>query len=363
MYLTYKYRLLPTKKQHARLLEILEDQRQLYNAALQERIDCYKKTGKGLNYYDQVKELTVWRKEDNYANSSPLNVQRWTLKRLDDAYKAFFSRLKKKSGKAGFPRYRGKGWWNSFGFSEFAGITFDGKRLRFKSMPSGLRVHLHRPLPADADIKACSFTKTDKGWHVCLSVKIPNVELRELVNKVGIDVGLETFAYMSDGTFIPNPRIAKKAEREQRIRQRAIARCKKGSKGRQKARAQYRKACSKVTNTKNTWLHQQSAMLVKKYDLIAVEKLNVKNMVKNHHLAKSIADASWSRFFTFLEYKAERAGVLFVKVDPRGTSQICSGCGAVVKKPLSQREHFCPHCGLVLNRDENAARNILTRCA
>ena len=359
MILTFKYRLLPSKRQHAALAGICESQRQLYNAALFERIDCYRKTGRGRNYVDQCRAVAEWRRSDEEAARLPSNLQRWTLKRLDDAYSGFFRRAKVRNGKAGFPRFRGKGRWDSFGFKEFRGVQWDGRRLRFKGLLSGLRVHLHRPLPADPDIRSCVFRRDAKGWAVCFQVALPAIEKRPVATAVGIDLGLKVFAYQSDGVVIPNPRVARRAEREMRRHQRALARCKRGSNRRRKVRTRLARVHAKIVNTRTTWLHQQSARIAKSYDLIAVEDLNVAGMVRNKHLARSISDVAWSKFLGFLSYKAEGAGSHLIRVNPRNTSQICSGCGELVPKSLAVRAHSCPHCGLVIDRDENAARNIL----
>jgi len=289
----------------------------------------------------------------------PVNLQRWTLKRLDDAFQGFFRRVKARSGKAGFPRFRGKGRWEAFGFAEFSGIRFDGKRLRFAGMPGGLKLHMHRPLPDDADIRSCVIRQDGRGWHVCLQVAVATSEKRSVSTAVGVDLGLKVFAYCSDNVVIPNPRIARKAEKELRLRQRALARCKRGSNRRRKVRARVAKLHSKIADTRNTWLHQQSAALVKRADLIAVEDLKVSNMIRHPTLARSIADASWSRFVSMLEYKAERAGTHLIRVDPRNTSQKCSGCGELVPKSLAVRTHACPSCDLVIDRDYNASLNIL----
>jgi putative transposase len=143
--LTYRYRLLPLKSQHRALERVCAAQRELYNAALEERIDCYRKTGKARTYIDQCKALTACRHALPEMGELPAALQRWTLKRIDDAFQGFFRRLKARSGKAGFPRFRGKGRWEAFGFSEFRGIRFDGKRLRFAEMPGGAQAALTPP--------------------------------------------------------------------------------------------------------------------------------------------------------------------------------------------------------------------------
>lgn len=340
-------------------MEICESQRQLYNAALEERIDCYRKTGKGRTYIDQTISLTVCRRDLPEMAGIPNRLQRWTLRRLDDAFAGFFRRLKTRGSNAGFPRFRGKSRWESFGFEEFLGIKFNGKWLRFKGMPSRLRVHMHRNLPTAADIRSCVFRRDGRGWVVCFDVATKVAGKRAVVSAVGVDLGLKVFAYCSDGVILPNPHIGRRAERKMRVAQRAFARCKRGSNRRIKVKARLVKLYAKIANTRSTWLHQQSAALVQRSDLIAVEDLKVGNMMRNSILARSISDVGWSKFLGFLAYKAEKAGVHFVRVDPRNTSQKCSGCDELVPKSLAARTHSCPHCGLVIDRDWNAARNIL----
>lgn len=356
--ISYKFRLLPTRAQHRVLEGILEAQRQLYNAALAERIDCYQKTGKGRTYFDQCKALTEWRRFDEAARAAPPNLHRWTLARLNDSYQAFFRRIKANKGKAGFPRFRGKGWWRSFGFAEFSGIRFDGKRLRFATMPGGLRAHLHRALPEGKPL-SCAFTKDAKGWTISFQMRVEVHDPRSLKTATGIDLGLSSLATLSDGTAIPNPHHAKRAERESRLRQRALSRCKYGSNRRDKIKQRVARIHRKVADTRATSLHQISADLVNRFDLIAMEKLNVKGMASGM-FAKPIHDASWGMLRKFIAYKAEKAGCTMIEVDPRYTSQTCPDCGQVVPKPLSQRTHKC-NCGCVMDRDHAAARVILDK--
>lgn len=355
--LTYKYRLLPTKRQHAALAQILEDQRQLYNAALEERIDCYRKTGKGRTYFDQCKSLTELRKDDEFG-LVPVNVQRGTIKRVHEAFKGFFSRVRRGEKKVGFPRFRGKNWFTSFDFSQFVGITFDGSRLRFKGSGGGIRVHVHRPMPV-GKILTARFKRDTKGWAVCFAMKIDTPDGRKIKTAVGVDVGIKTLAACSDGLLIPNPRVARKAARAMRLRQRALARCKRGSNRRRKVGAQAARLHSKIANTRSTALHQISATLVNRYDLIAVEALNNKGLARTM-LAGDVLDASWTKLLIFLRYKAARAGAQIIEVDPRFTSQTCPDCGAVAKKTLAERTHSCS-CGCVLDRDVAAAKVILSR--
>ena len=359
MIVTYRYRLLPAKRQHRALEHILESQRQLYNAALEERIGAYRMAGVTRTYVDQTKALTEWRRSDPEALALPLRLQRATLKRLDEAYRGFFRRIAK-GGTPGFPRFRGKGWFDSFGFRQFSGITLESGRLHFKGMPGGLRVHLHRGLPEGARIKSCTFKRDTKGWSVSFAVGIEATAPRQSRRVVGVDLGISTFAALSDGGFIPSLKAARKAERQLRIAQRALARKQRGSGGRGEAREAVARRHAAVARQRREHLHQASARLVRDYDAIAVEKLNVKSLAGSA-LAKDVHDASWARLISMLRYKAEKAGARLIEVDPHNTSQDCSGCGMKVPKDLSDRRHECPHCGLSIDRDLNAARNILNR--
>ena len=356
--LTYKYRLLPTKVQHQVLERILEDQRQLYNAALEERIECYRKTGKGLTCIDQFKGLTECRRALPDMAGLPLVIQRGTVRRVERAFAGFFGRVKR-GEKPGFPRFKNKNCFSSFDCEEFKGILIRGKRLRFKGMRGGLRVHLHRQMPA-GKILTANFKRDHKGWTASLAVRVETAVKRVVSLAVGVDVGIKTLVATSDGVLIPNPRAARKAARELRLRQRALSRCKRCSKRRQKVRKEVTRLHAKVANTRATELHRISANLVKRYDLIAVEALNVKGLTQGK-LARDIKDAGWAKLITLLEYKAARAGTHLIKVDPKYTSQDCAGCGTRVPKTLKDRWHHCPSCGVREDRDINAARVILGR--
>ena len=358
MILSFRYRLLPTKAQHRALEQILESQRQLYNAALEERIGAYSKTGKTISYFDQTKSLTELRGDDVEFSGLPVNVQRATLKRVDEGYQGSFRRVKG-GGKAGFPRFRGKGRFDSFGFRQFVGIMLHDQRLCFKGMPGKLRVHWHRELPGTA-IKSCTFKRDAKGWFIAFTVEVNAAEPRMTTRAVGVDLGISTFAVLSDGGFVPSLRAARKAERRLRIAQRALSRKERGSTGRRRAGAAVARCHAAVARQRREHVHQASARLVRDYDAIVVEKLQIKGLARSA-LAKDVHDASWAKFLSMLRYKAECAGARVIEVDPQHTSQDCSGCGTLVPKELAVRQHDCPNCGLSIDRDLNAARNILNR--
>jgi putative transposase len=211
----------------------------------------------------------------------------------------------------------------------------------------------------DGKILTAKFKRDHKGWSVCLAVRVETPEKRVVSTSVGIDVGIKTLAATSEGLLIPNPRHARRVEKEMRRRQRALSRCKRGSNRRKKVRTQVARLHVKIANTRATRLHQISAMLVNRYDLIAVEALNFKGLSRGI-LARDVHDASWSKLVQLIEYKAAKAGTHLIKVDPRYTSQTCPECGVIKRKTLDEREHSC-YCGHVADRDVAAARVILSR--
>ena len=358
MVVTYQYRLLPSKPQHRALETLLEAQRILYNAALEERIGAHRR-GVSVTWVDQFRSLTEIRHSDPEFASVPLRVQRATLRRLDEAYKGFFRRMKVKGVKAGFPRFRGKGRWDSFGFSEFRGIVLGSGRLHFNGMPGGLRVHLHRPLPQGA-VRSCTFRRDVRGWKVGFAVEVAAAALRDPNRSVGIDLGISIFAALSDGGFVPSLKAARRAERRLRLAQRCLARKQRGSANRRKARIRVARCQGAIARARSNHLHQASARLIRDYDVIGVEALNVRGLARGS-LARDVHDAAWAKFISMLRYKAEWAGVQLVEVAPHNSSQDCSGCGARVRKTLDERWHRCANCALSIDRDLNAARNILSR--
>jgi putative transposase len=352
--LTFKCRLLSSRGQHDKLRAALDHTRDLYNSALAERIECYRKTGKGRSWQDQCKGLTELRADPAWT-TYPVTLQRWPLKQVDLAFAAFFRRVKAKNGKAGFPRFRGHEWFKTFGFSDRSGWGVTGARLRMKGIGS-VRIHLHRPLPSVPI--ACKVKREGRHWYALLTVEAL-CATEHVGPAVGIDVGLTTLAALSTGEMIANPRPARRAEREMRRRQRQLSRCKRGSKRRRKVKARLATMHAKIARTRETHLHQVSADLTRRFGVIAVEKLNIKGLA-SAMLAKEVHDVAWGRFNEMLRYKAAKAGSRLVEVDPRGTSQTCPDCGIIKRKELSQRIHRC-ECGCVLDRDVAAARVILHR--
>jgi len=352
--LTFKVRLLPTKAQHDQLRAALSHTRDLYNASLAERIDCYRRTGKGRSWQDQYRSLTELRADSAWA-VYPVTLQRWPLKQVDLAFAAFFRRVKVSKLKAGFPRFKGRDWFKTFGFSDRSGWAVAGKRLRMKGI-GRIRLHLHRALPSEPI--ACKVKREGRHWYALLTVEVP-CATEHNGPAIGIDVGISTLAALSTGELIENVRPSRRAESQLRHRSRALARCKHNSRRRRKAKARVAALHSHIARTRDTHLHQITADLTRRFGVIAVEKLNIKGLAGGM-LAKEVNDAAWGRLIAMLRYKAERAGGKLIEVDPRYTSQTCPDCGVIEKKTLSERVHRCP-CGCVLDRDVAAAKVILHR--
>lgn len=279
------------------------------------------------------------------------------LERLDKAYKAFFRRVK--SGeKAGFPRFKSRNRYDSFTLKQ-SGWKLEGKYLYITNI-GGFKLFLSRPI--EGNIKTVTVRKSSAGqWFVAFSCdNVPEKEYPVATSEIGLDVGIKSFCVDSDGNQIQNPQYLRQSERILRRRQRALSRKQKGSNRRSKSRILVAKAHEKVSNQRKDFLHKVANHYIEAFKTIYVEDLNIKGMVRNKHLAKSISDAGWGMFFNLLAYKAAEAGRTVVKVPPHNTSQICSSCGEKVPKSLAVRIHRCPFCNLVLDRDLNASRNILT---
>lgn len=353
---SFLYRLYPHKNQSDKLSNLLDTARHLYNAALQERRDAWKSHRKSLNYYDQANELKELR--EYFPDVAQLNFSATQdiLRRLDKSFKGFFRRIKN-GEKAGYPRFKGRDQFNSITFPTYGdGIKIKDGRLYIQNV--GLvKIKIHRTLEGEVDTVAIK--QACGKWYAVFSDTV-DVEPLPISNRqVGIDVGLESFAVTSDGEYIENPRYLKKSQAELRVAQRKVARRKKGGYNRRKAINLLAKQHLKISNQRKDFLHKVARNIVDTYGYIAVEKLQIRNMLDNHCLARSISDASWGKFLSILSYKAEYAGRRFTQVNPNGTSQTCSNCGFKVPKDLSVRIHNCPNCGVSLHRDYNSALNVL----
>jgi len=356
---TYKEKLRPTPTQERALGEVLWRCRDLYNTALEQRITAWQRCRVSLSRYEQEAELKAIRAEfpDHAAIHS--HILQDVLARLDKTYQAFFRRVQR-GEKAGFPRFQSRSRFHSFTFKEYGnGARLDNGFLVLSKIG---RISVHWSRPIEGTPKTVTISKEADGWYVAIScAEVPVKPLPPTGQETSIDLGLESFATLADGTPISNPRCYRKAAAYLRRCQRRIARRKKGSNRRRKAVTLLAKAHQHIRNQRRDYHHKEALKLVRANDTIYHEDLLTANMLKNHRLAKSISDVGWSAFLSILAAKAAYAGRRVVAVPPAYTSQRCSDprCGAIVWKGLSVRWHACPDCGTSLHRDHNAARNIL----
>lgn len=356
---SFKYRLYPTRAQAAALAGILESHRTLYNAALEHRRWSWE-SGISVSYGDQSAELKEIRREDDGMARCNFSSCQATLRRLDRAFRAFFRRVK--AGETpGYPRFKGRDRFDTVEFPAHGdGCRFSGPRVSFQGVGS-VKVKYHRPI--DGTIKTVSFKREAGRWFVIVSCDLGDALPRATGRPaVGIDLGLTSFLVTSDGESVAQPRFARHNQAKLRRSQRALSRCKRGSKRRRKARARVARCHAKVGNQRRDFHHKTAKALTDRYGVVCVEALNVAGLARSR-LAKSAHDAGWAQFVAILAAKAEGAGVQVVAVDPRNTTQTCSDCGSLPAVPLglSDRVYHCASCGYVRNRDENAARNILRR--
>ncbi|WP_456831428.1 RNA-guided endonuclease InsQ/TnpB family protein [Deinococcus sp. UYEF24] len=353
----FKYRLRPTKVQEAALNEQLRLCRNLYNAALEERIGAYRKAGKTLTAYDQMKSLTEIKAAlPEYAGVYSQVLQD-VLKRLEKAYKAFFRRIKA-GVKAGFPRFQGRDRYDSITYPQ-SGFSLSGDVAYFSKI-GNIRLRLSRPL--EGKVKTATIIRECGEWYVAYACEIEVQPLPATGNSVGVDVGTTWFAITSDGEFVENPRHFQTSMKKLRVAQRSVSRKNnKRSNARRKAVRVVAKLHRKVSRQRLDFHHKTAVKLVRENDLIAHEDLNVGGLGRGN-LARSTYDVGWSQFFQILSQKAECAARRVVRVNPAYTSQACNQCGYTSKaNRLSQSRFVCQRCGHKENADVNAARNILAR--
>jgi putative transposase len=351
----FQYRIFPTKKQATKLHETLEECRWLYNHLLEKRKGAYEQSGKGLSLYQQHATYPILKQERPSLNTVHSQVLQNVAVRLDLAFKAFFRRSI--AGEApGYPRFKGKGRYDSFTYPQF-GFKIDKQGKLFASGIGHIKIILHRPLRGKVKTLTIRCSSTGK-WYASFSCEVEPERLPERSEQVGIDVGLKTFATLSDGTEIENPRFFRKEEQALAKVQRKQSKLTKSTPERRKHRKAVAHVHERIAWRRENFTHQESHKIINAYGGIGVEDLHVNRMIHNHCLAKSIADASWSAFFVQLSRKAEEAGRAFIKVNPAYTSQTCSRCGHRQLMPLDVRIFTCPCCHAHLDRDLNAALNI-----
>jgi putative transposase len=356
---TFKYKLQPTAEQEGTLAFVLRRCRELYNAALEERREAWRMCAVSITAAGQSAQLPEIKQARPEYQDIYSQVLQDVLTRLDRAFQAFFRRVQ--AGETpGYPRFKSSNRYNSFTYKQFGNGAMLVSDCLVLSKIGRIAVRWSRPL--EGTPKTVTIRREADGWYVAFScVDVPIRPLPGTGQQTGIDLGVESFATLANGTPLENPRIFHVAEMHLKRAQRRVSRRKKGSHRRRKAVKLLARAHQKVRRARQDFHHKEALKLVQAYDTIYHESLQVANLLKNHHLAKAIADAGWSAFLSILSFKAAEAGKQAVAVHPAFTSQVCSGCGALVQKGLSVRWHACPDCGTSLHRDQNAALNILAR--
>ena len=360
MFCAFKYRLEPNAHQRREIEITLETHHRLYNACLQQRRDEYEQHRHSVKYTDQSRWFKQERQTNAYFARLNFSSAQATMRRLDRAFQAFFRRAK--AGETpGYPRFKSRDRFDSFTYASLGdgALKLTGNKIRLQHI-GVIRVNLHRPW--GGRIKTVTIHREVDKWFVVRACETDDVlpVPRHGGAAVGLDVGIESFVTTSDGEQIAPVQPLKRKLKKLRVAQRRLSRRKRNGQNRRKQRRQVARVHAHVANTRRDLHHKTARDLVDRYGLIAVESLNIQGMSRNHRLARAILDAGWSRFIEILGHKAESAGARVMAVDPRGTSQTCSECGATVRKTLGERWHSCV-CGYSAHRDRNAARNILAR--
>ncbi|WNS78190.1 transposase [Domibacillus sp. DTU_2020_1001157_1_SI_ALB_TIR_016] len=369
MMLNYRFEIFPNEEQKSTLHSWVNLCRQQYNSALLDKQRAYQKNKKNLMKSDLSALLTLSKKHHPYLKKVPSQPLQETLDRLGKAFDKFFKK------EAGYPKVKKHKDYHSITFTQFGmskqkdkkgkmhtvrrAVSF-GKGGKLLISKLGLMdIRLHRKL--DGKVKQVIIKRQNGRWFAIFCVERqadPPQAFHQASETAGIDVGINKFAVLSNGEEIPNPGFLRKEEKKLIRAQKKLSRKKKGSSNWQKQVARMQKLHARVANQRKDFLHKAAFRLANTYSVVCVEDLNIRNLVKNRKVSKSIHDAGWGMFRQFLAYKCERNGGQLVKVKPHFTTQDCSDCGKRVKKSLSIRTHACPDCGLVLDRDHNAALNI-----
>lgn len=341
------------------MFQVLNVCRNWYNMCLAERKWTWELEGRSVTKTQQERTGIEYRKTFPQAQSVFSQTMQTVCDDVDKAYQAFFRRVK--AGEVpGYPRFKGREHFRSFAFKQFGvGARLDGRRLQLFQI-GRVRVRWHRPI--EGDIKTVRIVHKAGQWYACFVCEVgESVSLPETGKVVGLDVGISSLVTTSDGEKVENPMFYRTAQAKLRRVQRSLARKKKDGKNRRKALRTVQRQQMHTSNQRSDMLHKMSTALVQTCDGIALEDLTIRNMVRNHHLSKSILDGGWGRFKQYLTYKAASAGREIRLVNPAYTSKCCSNCGTLFQNfDLSIRWVECA-CGLSLDRDHNAAINILRK--
>jgi putative transposase len=377
----YVFRLRPTARQHVALAACVDSHRELYNAALQERRDAWAHSKTRINYGDQSAQLTEIRSMRSDQAQWSFSSQQATLRRLNKAFAGFFRRVK--AGQTpGYPRFKGKARFDSVEWpkdGDGARWLPDQRRVYLQGIGQ-VKVHLHRRV--QGKVKTIQVKRQGRRWMLVLSCDdVPTKPLPATGGQAGVDVGVVTYATLSDGTAVANPRWARQEAGRLEVAQQRLQRAQRGSNNRVARRETVAARHRKIANRRKDFHHKQARGLAARYDLLVVEDLKIANMLRrakpkvdpdNPHqflpngaraksgLNRAISDAGWGQFVSILRAKAEDAGRTWIEVNPRHTSDGCECCGhAAPENRVSQAEFVCQRCGHCAPADEHAARNIL----
>jgi putative transposase len=351
---TFKDKLQPTSAQAQAMGTVLRRCRELYNAGLEERREAWRKCGVTVREYDQSAQLPAIKEARPEYQKVHSQVLQDVLHRLELSMQAFFRRTRE-GQTPGYPRFQGAIRYNSFTSKQFGnGATLDNGFLVLSKIG---RIAVRWPRPLEGTPKTVTVSREADGWYACFScADVPVQPLPATDQETGMDLGLEAFATLSDGTRIVHPGWYRKAERALKTAQRRVSRRKKGSHRRRKAIALLATAHQQVRRQRADFHYTAARALVRSTDVIDHEDVQTANLVRNPHRAKSSTDAGWAAVLAILTYTAACAARAVIVVNPAFTSQNCCGCGVVVQKGLSVRWHAGPECGTRLHRDQNAAR-------
>ena len=359
---SFKYRIYLTNGQRRILEQQLEECRWVYNETLATRKSAWEQEQRTVDWYETKRALPLLKATRPALKLVHSQVLQNVTERVELAFKAFFRRVKAGENEVGYPRFKGRGRYDSLTYPQYGnGVRLDGDRLILAKV-GAVPVVLHRPVEGRPKTVTLTRSRTGK-WYACFSCEVAPEPLPTTGTVVGVDVGLAAFATLSDGEEIANPRFYRRDEadltRVQTLKD-AAKNAQRWDEHRRRKQA-LAHIHERIANRRSDFAHQRSRQLVDAYQVIVFEDLAPMELGRSRGMRKSILDVAWSQFISMTVAKAEEAGRRVILVNPRDTSKLCSSCGELVPKALSDRIHTCPHCGLVLGRDHNAARNILHR--